>query len=113
VTNRKRERAMQKQVRVASASGECKGEGRGVDLTALSLDVARGVGAVCDAITYLGRAAKVTCNPQLEPVRKHLVLAAAGIPDELWAMMFAADHVGFEEVAARLQVTVSESGVAA
>jgi len=76
---------------------------QGVDIAALNLDTARGVTALCDAITYLRRADKRAHYPAMDEVLKHLALAACKIPNEMFAMMFASNHIGLEEVAARLQ----------
>lgn len=74
-----------------------------VNFDALTLDTARGVTALCDAITYLRRADKRKRYPGMDDALKHLALAACKIPDEMFAIMFAANHIGMDEIAKRLK----------
>lgn len=83
---------------------------RAIDLNALNLDTARGVAALCDAITYLRRADKQAHYPDMDAVLKHLALAACKIPNEMFAIMFASSHVGMEEIAQRLYATAVAHG---
>ena len=66
------------------------------------LDVARGMQGLCNAVTHLGRAAEAAADPRLGELVGTLKGAVLDAPTELWAMLFAANHVGLDEVAERL-----------
>lgn len=73
----------------------------------MSIDGTRGLTAMCTALENLRKVANHTEDRfNMEQVLLHLARAAAVIPDELFATMFAAKHVGMHEIAERLQAAV-------
>ena len=88
-----------------------------MDIDKCNLHMSRGVTALADSLEAFLKlrneaGGEAQCNPGLNEVIQYLKEAAMELPDEYWATMFAANHVGLPEVAARLQAVVTEGRTA-
>lgn len=77
-------------------------------LPALSLNAARGVSALCDAISYLGRVRDEHGCSDMRDCMRHLVHAATELPDEIFQCMLVSRQVGLDEVCSRLANVIRE-----
>lgn len=85
-------------------------QGRGAQgMSSCCLAAARGMLALCDAITHLGTVRDVTGDTDVDRALHHICMGVLQLPDELWAPMLVQQHVGFEEIRTRLLDTANEA----
>jgi hypothetical protein len=84
-----------------------------MDVKRINSEIARGAGALAEAVEAFSAARKLIgeadCHPSLDTTLDCLVAAATEIPDEYWGILLAFRHVGIDEIRARLGAAVGEA----